>query len=156
MKLQVESNQDFLNHHLENQLCLSGYASAYKIRARQIIEHYMFNDFSHNKIAGEYSTSKLTQFALKAWFQRIFLDCLEVAEELYFQKGENDKVYRSRFAEEYIFEIYKMGQFINSGFGKFSNGNKRIEIPLSVILLNSDSSIFPLLTRIQENYPLVN
>lgn len=69
----------------------------------------MFNDFSHNKIAGEYSTSKLTEFALKAWFQRIFLDCLEVAEELYFQKGENDKVYRSRFAEEYIFEIYKMG-----------------------------------------------
>jgi hypothetical protein len=37
------------------------------------------------------------------------LDCLEAAEELYFQKGESDKTYRSRFAEEYIFEIYKMG-----------------------------------------------
>lgn len=42
-----------------------------------------------------------------------------------------------------------MGEFINAGFGKFSNEKKNIEVPLAFILLNSDSALYPLLARLQ-------
>lgn len=48
-----------------------------------------------------------------------------------------------------------MGEFVNSGFGRFGDGKRRVEIPLSLILLNSDSALYPLLSRLQLKYPLV-
>ena len=37
MKVEVEDNDDFLTHHLQNEVTMSKYASSHKIRARQII-----------------------------------------------------------------------------------------------------------------------
>lgn len=36
-KYEVEDNDDFLTHHLQNEARLTQYASSHKIRARQII-----------------------------------------------------------------------------------------------------------------------
>lgn len=58
-------------------------------------------------------------------------------------------------AEEYIFEIYQMGEFINAGFGHFSTKDWHLEVPLSLVMLNSDSALYALLGRLQEKYPLV-
>ena len=76
VKYEVDDTDDFLTHHLQNEIHLSEYASTHKIRARQIIEHFLFNDINHSKEAGSISTSKLTEFALKAWFQRTFIEIL--------------------------------------------------------------------------------
>lgn len=62
---------------------------------------------------------------------------------------------RQQIAEEYAFEIYQIGQFINAGFGKFGDGRSRVEIPLSIIMLSSDSTLYPLLNKLQGKYPLV-
>lgn len=115
----------------------------------------MFNDLSHSKIGGQHSTSKLTEFALKAWFQRTFLRCIERAQKLYFLKDKSFNEVRQQIAEEYVFEIYQIGQFINAGFGKFGDGKSRVEIPLSTIMLSSDSTLYPLLNKLQGKYPLV-
>ena len=48
-----------------------------------------------------------------------------------------------------------MGEFINAGLAKFGDGKTKVKIPLSLIFLNSDSALYPLLTRLQEKYPLV-
>ena len=48
-----------------------------------------------------------------------------------------------------------MGEFINAGFSRFSTADRHIEVPLSLVLLNSDSALFPLLSDLQNNYPLV-
>lgn len=156
VKIEVESNDDFLSHHLQNEHSLTAYGSSYKIRARQIIEHYMFSDINHAKYTGTLSTSKLTEFALKAWFQRTFLEVLERGEREYLSdaKGDYNKM-REQVAEEYIFEIYQMGEFINAGCGKFSTKDWHLEIPLSLVMLNSDSALYALLGRLQEKYPLV-
>jgi hypothetical protein len=69
----VGNADDFLTHHLQNEAGLSVFASSHKIRARQIIEHYMFSEINRTRDAGQVSTSKLTEFALKSWFQRTFL-----------------------------------------------------------------------------------
>lgn len=42
-----------------------------------------------------------------------------------------------------------MGEFINAGFGKFSTENWHLEVPLSLVLLNSDSALYALLGRLQ-------
>lgn len=115
----------------------------------------MFSDLSHSKVGGQHTTSKLTEFALKAWFQRTFLSCIERAEKLFFGKETSFNDVRKQIAEEYVFEIYQMGQFINAGFGKFGDGKSRVEIPLSIIILSSDSTLYPLLNKLQEKYPLV-
>jgi len=49
-----------------------------------------------------------------------------------------------------------MGEFINAGFSRFSTADRHIEVPLSLVLLNSDSALYPLLASLQENYPLVD
>lgn len=41
----------------------------------------MFSDISHAKDTGSLSTSKLTELAMKAWFQRTFLEVLERGEQ---------------------------------------------------------------------------
>jgi len=60
VKEEVDDNDDFLTHHLQNEASITQRASAQKIRARQIIEHYMFSDLNHAKDSGSVSTSKLT------------------------------------------------------------------------------------------------
>lgn len=42
-----------------------------------------------------------------------------------------------------------MGEFINAGLGKFVDGKSKVKVPLSLILFNSDSALFPILTRLQ-------
>lgn len=80
----------------------------------------MFSDINRAREVGEISTSKLTEFALKAWFQRTFVEALERAEKGYLvEKNSYDRV-RAQLSEEYIFEVYQMGEFINAGFGRFS------------------------------------
>lgn len=77
----MDESDDFLSHHLINELSISKHASSHKIRARQIIEHYMFSEINRAKDTGQVSTSKLTEFALKSWFQRTFYEALEKAEK---------------------------------------------------------------------------
>ena len=48
-----------------------------------------------------------------------------------------------------------MGEFINAGFGHFSTKDWHLEIPLSLVLLNSDSALYALLGRLQKKCPLV-
>lgn len=85
----MDESDDFLSHHLINELSISGHASSHKIRARQIIEHYMFSEINRAKDTGQVSTSKLkakysdkistsklTEFALKSWFQRTFSEAI--------------------------------------------------------------------------------
>lgn len=97
-KYEVEDNDDFLTHHLQNEARLTPYASSHKIRARQIIEHYMFSDISHAKDTGSLSTSKLTEFAMKAWFQRTFLEVLERGEKGFLQEGKKYNEVREQVA----------------------------------------------------------
>jgi hypothetical protein len=156
VKEEVEDNDDFLTHHLQNEASLTDYASAHKIRARQIVEHYIFSDLNHAKNSGAVATSKLTEFAIKAWFQRTFLEVLERGEKSFLEENVKYSDVRKQVAEEYIFEIYQMGEFINAGFGRFSTTEKHVEIPLSLVLLNSDSALFALLGKLQEKYPLVS
>lgn len=52
---------------------------------------------------------------------------------------------REQLTEEYIFEIYQLGTFIKAGLLKFSTKEKQMDIPVSVVLLHSDSALYPLL-----------
>lgn len=116
----------------------------------------MFSDISHSKESGSLSTSKLTEFALKAWFQRTFLEVLQKGEKGFLQENKKYNDVRRQVAEEYIFEIYQMGEFINAGFGHFSTSESHVQVPLSLVLLNSDSALFALLGKLQDKYPLVS
>ena len=69
----------------------------------------MFSDLNNSKDSGSVSTSKLTEFALKAWFQRTFLFILERGEKNFLEKNQKYAEVRQQIAEEYIFEIYQMG-----------------------------------------------
>lgn len=90
LKYEVKYDDDFLQHHLDNELPISPYTTSHKIRARQLMEHYIFKDAIKSKHSGLLTPDKLTEFALKSWFQRTFSDLLDKAQKNYF---EDDRPY---------------------------------------------------------------
>lgn len=76
---------------------------------------------------------------------RTFIDALDNAEKGYLDGRLSYNEMKEQLTEEYIFELYQLGTFIKAGLLKFSTKDKQMDIPLSVILLHSDSALFPLL-----------
>lgn len=86
---------------------------------------------------------------MKAWFQRTFTDLLDKAEVEYFEKDRPYGEVKQELAEGYVFELYQMCSFINAGFGKYSTAEHHMEVPLSPLLLNSDSALYLILENLQ-------
>ena len=63
----------------------------------------MFSDLNQSKDSGSVSTSKLTEFALKAWFQRTFIEVLDRGEKAFLEQNKKYGDVRQQVAEEYIF-----------------------------------------------------
>ena len=121
LKYEVSPFDNFITHHLNNEKPISSFTNASKIKARQIIEHYIFKDIVHRHHNSYTKTSQLTEFAVKTWLQRLFIDILDKAEYQYFNNQKSYEEVKAQLVEEYIFEIYQMHCFINAGLSKYSS-----------------------------------
>jgi hypothetical protein len=97
---------------------LSQLTSQQRIRRRQIIEHLWIQRKGKN--IREYNFFKSSEQAfleslMYAWNQRTFIDIWKQTHENFFVKEESIKVIKKKIAEQYIFELYQVKEFIDSG-----------------------------------------
>ena len=52
---------------------------------------------------------------LSAWIQRTFIDIWEPAHEEIFVKHEDVKLVRRKVAEQFLFELYELREYVDSG-----------------------------------------
>jgi hypothetical protein len=110
--------EDFLTHHLKYELTLTKLTSMKRIQKRQIVEHLYLQSLWGN-IGGnavlQVNCQSLQESMLSAWIQRTFMDIWEHAHHNLFTEHEDVKLVRRKVAEQFMFELFEIKEFVDSG-----------------------------------------
>lgn len=90
---------------------------------------------------------------ISAWIQRSFLDIWEVAHDDLFVKHLEEKIVRRKVSEQFMFELYELKEYVDSGLSSISFMVDRTQTNLFSFVQSSDDALFNLFKKLKDRYP---
>ena len=125
-----------------------------KIRRRQIFEHLKLQIYwiDYAKLKGlEIKDASNADSLNSAWIQRSFLDIWNKAHDDIFVKEEDVKLVRRKVAEQFMFELYEMKEYIDSGLSSYTFMSPRRRAYFTESF--SDEALYYLFRTLKTRYP---
>jgi hypothetical protein len=90
---------------------------------------------------------------LTSWFQRTFLNIWEVAHEDLFVKHLDAKVVRRKVGEQFMFELYEIKEYVDSGMASINFLLDRARCELFSFFQSSDEALYSVFRKLKDRYP---
>ena len=151
-------DEEFMQHHLASESYFPKFASTNKICRRQILEHLYIDAMNRKHMCDPRLSSFYQSITFRSWMQRIFLENVEQMDKDFLRGGKTYDQARERLCDKYLFEIYQLKEFLQSGGNKLHekvNSPFLYTISLSYVTMTSDASIYPILKSLKKKYPQV-
>jgi hypothetical protein len=85
--------------------------------------------------------------------QRTFLDIWKIGHKEYFEDHIDVKKVRNKISEQYMFELYMLKEYVDSGFGNINFILTDSRLNLFSIAQLSDDALYGVFKRLKAQYP---